>query len=65
MATITRARGPQEGGEGVEISQPTEDPEPVVDGDHHHVAVAGEDGAVVEVAGAPLEAVPVYEENDR
>ena len=60
VATITRARGPQEGG-----SQPTEDPEPVVDGDHHHVAVAGEDGAVVEVAGAPLEAVPVYEENDR
>ena len=43
----------------------TKAPEPVVDGDDHHVAVAGQDGAVVEVAAAPDEAVAVYEENDR
>ena len=44
---------------------PTEDSEPVVDGDYDHVAVAGEDGAVVEVAAAPDEAVAVDEEDDR
>ena len=43
---------------------PTEDSQPVVDGDDHDVAVAGEDGAVVEVAAAPDEAVAVNEEDD-
>ena len=36
-----------------------EDPEPVVDGDHHHIAVAGQHPAVVEVAWAPAVGFPV------
>ena len=48
-----------------EIVLLTEDSESVVDSDDHDVAVTGEDGAVVEVAAAPDEAVAVYEENDR
>ena len=48
-----------------EIVLLTEDSESVVDSDDHDVAVTGEDGAVVEVAAAPGEAVAVYEENDR
>ena len=43
-----------------EIVLLTEDSESVVDSDDHDVAVTGEDGAVVEIAAAPVEAVPVY-----
>ena len=42
----------------------TEDPEPVVDGDDHEVAVGRHHGAVVQVAAAPVEAVAVDEEED-
>ena len=42
----------------------TEDPEPVVDGDHHEVAVGRHHGAVVQVAAAPVEAVAMDEEDN-
>ena len=42
----------------------TEDPEPVVDGDDHEVAVGRHHGAVVQVAAAPVEAVTMDEENN-
>ena len=37
--------------------------EPVVDGDHQHVSVAGQHSAVVEVAGAPAVGLPVYKQH--
>ena len=42
----------------------TKNTEPVVDGDHHEVAVGGHHGPVVEVAAPPVEAVAVDEEDD-
>ena len=42
----------------------TKDPEPVVDGDDHEVAVGGHHGAVIQVAAAPVEAVAMNEENN-
>ena len=49
----------------LELSLLTQHPEPVVDGDDDRVAVGGHDGAVPEVAAAPVEAVPVDEEQNR
>lgn len=43
----------------------TQDAEAIVDGDDDDASVAGQDGAVVGVAGIPFVALAVYEHNDR
>lgn len=46
------------------LSALTENAQPIVDGDDDYVAVAGQHGAIVRIAGAPLERFAVHEEED-
>ena len=41
----------------------TEDAKPVIDGDHHHLPVAGQNPSVVEVACTPAVRLSVYKQH--